>query len=381
MAGETPIKVLNIVPSLAMDAGVTSFVRNMFLFRDSSRVSYDYLHHDVVNGELRHPLNYDDEFKGRGAKVFTVTHAGTDLSAFIREVKGFFQEHGSEYDVVHCHMPNSAFWTLRYAAEAGVAHRVLHSHLNSSSDRFSHRVRNAPLIWFGRRWATDGVACSEDAGRYLFRGKDFLVMRNGIDIDRFAFNPEVRTACRVELGIGPEEPVVGCVGRISLQKNFSFAVRAFGEYVVAHGPARLVIIGESNSADERRELQELVDEMGLENSVMLLGLRSDAYRLYSLFDVFFMPSLYEGLPVSAVEAQAAGLPCVYSTGVPAETDIAGTGSFTALDAPLANWARALNVAIEGGRHLEAPNKLEAAGYSAEANAARLMEYYERLLSR
>ena len=121
--------------------------------------------------------------------------------------------------------------------------------------------------------------------------------------------------------------------------------------------------------------------MGLENSVMLLGLRSDAYRLYSLFDVFFMPSLYEGLPVSAVEAQAAGLPCVYSTGVPAETDIAGTGSFTALDAPLANWARALNVAIEGGRHLEAPNKLEAAGYSAEANAARLMEYYERLLSR
>ena len=82
-----------------------------------------------------------------------------------------------------------------------------------------------------------------------------------------------------------------------------------------------------------------------------------------------------------MEAQAAGLPCVYSTGVPAETDIAGTGSFTALDAPLAKWARALKAAIEGGRHPEAPIRLEAAGYSAEANAARLMEYYERLVSR
>lgn len=379
MVSTEPIKVLNVVPSLSADAGVTSFVRNMFRHRDESRVVYDYLHHDVVNGEPRHPLNFDDEFRNEGARVFTVTQASVDLPAFVRETREFFREHGSEYDVVHCHMPNSAFWTLRYAAEAGVDHRVLHSHLNSSSDRFSHRVRNAPLIWFGRRWATDRVACSEDAGRYLFGGKDFLTMRNGIDIERFAFDPEVRAGCRAELGIGPEEPVVGCVGRISLQKNFPFAVRAFGEYVAAHGPARLVIIGESNSADERRELQELVDEMGLENSVMLLGLRSDAQRFYSLFDVFFMPSLYEGLPVSAVEAQAAGLPCVYSTGVPSETDIAGTGSFTAFDAPMDAWVAALSAAIAGGRHLGAPGRLEDAGYSAAVNAERLMEFYEGLV--
>lgn len=375
----SPIKVLNIVPSLAMDAGVTSFVRNMFHFHDSSRVSYDYLHHDVVGGKLRHRLNFDDEFRENGAKVFTVTHAGTDFPSFVRETKAFFCEHGSEYDVVHCHMPNSAFLTLRYAAEAGIDHRVLHSHLNNSSDRFSHRVRNAPLIWLGRRWATDRVACSEDAGRYLFRGNDFLTMRNGIDISRFAFDPEARVSCRAELGIGQGEPVVGCVGRISPQKNFGFAVRVFGAYAAACGPARLVVIGESNGVDDRRELQALVDEMGLGDSVMLLGLRSDAYRFYSLFDAFLMPSIYEGLPVSAVEAQAAGLPCVYSTGVPAETDISGTGSFTALDAPMDTWVAALSSALLGGRHPEAPKRLEAAGYSAEANAEHLMEFYERLV--
>lgn len=379
MASSSPIRVLNIVPSLSADAGVTSYVLNMFRYRDTSRVSYDYLHHDVINGKPRHPLNYDDEFRDRGARVFTITQATSDLLAFVREARAFFREYGGKYDVVHCHMPNSAFWMLRYAADAGVRHRVLHSHLNSSSDRFMHRVRNAPLIWLGRRWATDRVACSEDAGRYLFGGKDFLTMKNGIDISRFAFDSETRASCRAELGIKPGEPVVGCVGRISPQKNFDFAVRVFGAYEAACGPARLVVIGESNGVDERRKLQALVDEMGLGSSVMLLGLRNDAYRFYSLFDVFLMPSLYEGLPVSAVEAQAAGLPCVYSTGVPAETDISDTGSFTALDAPMDTWVAALSSALLGGRHLEAPKRLEAAGYSAEVNAERLMEFYERLV--
>lgn len=373
-----PIRVLHVVPSLNRAAGVARFVRNMEQYHDEERVHYDFLHHSTRNGVYMHDRRYDEELKASGCEVFTVNYANDDLRRFMREVHEAFARVGSTYDIVHCHMPNAAFCVLREAEQCGVRNRVLHSHLNNSSDQFLHRLRNMPLNAIGKRYATDRIACSEDAGHFLFGSKPFEVINNGIPLNRFAFSFDTRVSLRAEFGIGESDYVIGCVGRFVKQKNYPFAVAVFRQILDVVPDARLVILGDGT---DRTDLERSIAEAGVTNQVILPGVRTDANRFYSMFDVFLMPSLYEGLPVSAVEAQAAGLPCVYSTGVPRETDITGTGRFLELSDGPERWAQAVVEATCVGRLNDNPRLLEERGYSAEANAELLMQHYEKLMGR
>lgn len=370
------IRILQVVPSLNRSAGVARVVYNWNRFHDENRVHFDFLHHSSRNGVLLHNKRYDEELKAVGSEVFTVNYAADDLKRFIREVHEVFEKVGADYDIVHCHMPNSAFCVLREAELVGIEHRVLHSHLNNSSDKFLHRLRNAPLNAIGKHYATDYIACSDDAGRFLFGSRPFTVINNGIPLEQFAYDSESRKLLRSELGIKETDPVVGCVGRFVKQKNFPFAVRVFAKFHEAFPDAKMLILGDG---DDREELEGIISSEHLSNVVILAGVREDINKLYSVMDVFFMPSLYEGLPVSAVEAQAAGLPCVYSDNVPRETDITGTGTFLSLDADIDKWTKTLENAFNRGRLTDNPVLLEQRGYSAKANAELLMQHYERLM--
>lgn len=371
-----PIRVLQVVPSLNRAAGVARFTYNMDLYHDEDRVHFDYLHHSSIDGLLMHDKTYDKELQEKGSRVYLVNYASRGLSRFIEEVNTFFEEHGSEYDIVHCQMPNSAFCVLRDAKHAGVKHRILHSHLNNSSDQFLHRLRNAPLNAIGKMYATDRLACSEDAGKFLFGSKPFTVIRNGIPIEQFAYDTGINSALRAEYGIPMDAPVIGCVGRMVKQKNYPFAVKVFAQFLRKRPDAKLVFIGDGT---DRAELEQAIHDEGVTSFVLLLGVREDINRLYSMLDVFFMPSLYEGLPVSCVEAQASGLPCVYSTDVPHESDITQTGLFVDRTADISQWVTALERAMNGGRLTGNPEVLSARGYSASANAEQLMRYYEQLM--
>ena len=372
----SPIHVLQVVPSLSRSAGVSQFVHNMSLGIDEHRVVFDYLHHATLNGKPLRDCTYDQELIAHGSRVYTVSYASAGLGQFIKEVEEFFVKYGREYDIVHCHMPNSAFCVLKEAKHAGIEHRVLHSHLNSSSDNALHRVRNAPLIAWGKRYATDGVACSDEAGRYLFGSKPFTVMKNGIVLSNYAYDDRSNASLRAELRIGNSDPVIGSVGRFVKQKNFEFGVKVFAELKRSIPNAKWVILGSGDGMDR---VKTIAEEFGVDDSIIMPGVRVDVARFYSLFDAFFMPSLYEGLPVSAVEAQASGLRCVFSTGVPEESDITGESRFVGLNEPYAEWASALADAMLVGRDSGAAEKLASAGYSAEANAEKLMKYYEGLL--
>lgn len=372
-----PIRVLHIVPSLAMDAGVTSVVYNLTRFSDSDRVHYDFLHHDMNDGVPRHERCLDDEFESWGCKIYRVNYASLDILRFIGEVKNIYRSIGSTYDIVHCHMPNSAFCTLREAKEVGVDVRILHSHLNTSSDRLSHRVRNAPLIAVGRHYANDRVACSEEAGKYLFKSEPFTVIRNGIDLSKYAYSQVARDELRSEFGIPDDARVIGCVGRLSKQKNFSFALHVFNGLSQLDPSFRMVIVG---GGEEEENLKKIAVELQISDKVVFAGIRTDIERFYSLFDCLFMPSLYEGLPVTAVEAQAAGLPCLFSADVPNETDIIKTGVFLSLNQPISKWVSKLNIQSRHNRIDNAVHVLSAAGYSARLNAELMMRHYEELLA-
>lgn len=376
---EQPIRVLQVVPSLALDSGVTSFIRSMFDHRDPKRVHYDFLHHDVEDGVPRHENCLDKRFRDEGARIFTLPFARSDMRGFVEGSRIFFDDHAGEFDVVHCHMPNLAFVLLRDARRSGVACRIIHSHFTSSSDRPLRRLRNAPLLALGKRYGTGRLACSKAAGDYLFGKGGYEVIRNGIEVARFEFDHTWRHGLREELGVG-DRPVIGCVGRLSPQKNYRQAIDVFAEFRKRSPEAVLVIVGEGEG-NEASELRRLSDEKGVGESVCLLGVRTDVNRLYSAVDVFFMPSLYEGLPIAAVEAQASGLPCVFSSDVSREVDIIGSSDFVDRGDAASTWADALERAVVRGRTANASELLAKRGYSAADNAARLMDYYERQLGR
>lgn len=372
------INVLQIVPSLASDSGVTRFVLNMNRYIDRDRFHFDFFHHSSESGRLIFSNSLDDELKKEGSSVYVVSHGNTSPFEFAREATDVLGKVACKYDIAHCHVPNNAFITLRACQHSGVGVRIIHSHLNTSSDNAVHRLRNAPLIALGKRFANAYSACSDEAGRYLFGNSPFELINNGICLDDYAYSVNDREALRAELGISENAPVIGCVGRFVKQKNYSFAIDVFASYVKDVPDARMVILG---GGDERRTVEDKITSLGLSGKVFLPGIRSDVARFYSVFDVFFMPSLYEGLPISAVEAQAAGLPCVFSTNVPSESDVVGNSRFVDLRSSLEDWVTALSTAIEGGRETFAGERLAKAGYSAEANADKLMEYYEGLVAR
>lgn len=372
----SPLRILQVVPSLNHSAGVARFVYNMQVNSDSARVHYDFLHHAMINGKPLVRSTFDKEMQEKGSSVYSVNYASNNFQLFLKQVDEFFDRHGNEYDIVHCHMPNSAFRVLADAKRAGVQNRILHSHLNNSSDNFLHRVRNYPLNAIGKRYATGRLACSEDAGKFLFGKQPFQVIRNGIEIEQFEYDEEARKLLRADLNIKETDPVIGCVGRIVKQKNYLFAIAVFIPFLMDHPNAKLVFVGDGT---DRSELEKVIKAKKLQKSVMLLGVRDDINKLYSVMDVFFMPSLYEGLPVSAVEAQAAGLPCVYSTDVPRETNITETGVFVDRVDELSRWTRALEESAERGRQQQGSKLLADRGYSARENAKLLMDYYERIV--
>ena len=235
----------------------------MSLGIDEHRVVFDYLHHATLNGKPLRDCTYDQELIAHGSRVYTVSFASAGLGQFIKEVEEFFVKHGREYDIVHCHMPNSAFCVLREAKRAGIEHRVLHSHLNSSSDNVLHRVRNAPLIAWGKRYATDGVACSDEAGRYLFGNKPFAVMKNGIVLSNYAYDDSSNASLRAELCIGNSDPVIGSVGRFCLSKRtLNFGVKVFAELKRSIPNVKWVILGAGDGMDRVRAIAK---ELGVTN--------------------------------------------------------------------------------------------------------------------
>lgn len=374
--GKRPVRVLHIVPSLSRVSGVASFVYNMNMYHDETRVHYDFMHQAMINGVHMRENRYDEELIASGSKVYTVNSASNDMRRFMREVHEVFSAQGAEYDIVHCHMPNSAFVTLKEAKAVGITNRILHSHLDTSSDKFLHRVRNAPLILAGKRYVTDRIACSEDAGRYLFGTKPFITINNGIPLDKFAYNEQVRSKMREELGIKETDTVIGCVGRFVKQKNIPFGIKVFSQFHKNNPDSKLVIVGDG---EQRADVEKQIAMEQLGNDVLLLGTRKDTAKLYSIMDTLIMPSLYEGLPVTAIEAQASGLPCVYSENVSRDTDVTHTGYFLSLDASYSEWAASLEKATRHERLRGNPAILESRGYSAKTSAGILMDHYEQIV--
>lgn len=199
----------------------------------------------------------------------------------------------------------------------GVPIRIAHSHNGSYEKTVKGYILHI-FSRFSKYFSTYNWACSEIAGKYLFGRKRFEVIYNGIDINKFKFDSELRKNKRNELKIKENEFVIGHIGRFELQKNHKFIIKLLNELKKENDNIKLLLIG---IGKYKKNIEKKVNKLNLEKNVLFLGTRKDVNTLYQAMDCFILPSLYEGLPLVGVEAQINNLYCIFSNTITKELKI------------------------------------------------------------
>ena len=345
--------------------GVEQVVMNYYRHIDRSRVQFDFL---VCEGSGMIPR---DEIEALGGRVFMVP-GYKQFPRYTSEMEQLFRE--GCWPIVHSHVNALSVFPLRAAKRAGVPVRIAHSHSTAGKGEPVKNAAKAVLRRFSNVYPTHRMACSRYAGEWLFgEGADFDVLYNAIDLSRFFFDAEARAEARADLGLVGGQTVIGHVGRFMPQKNHRFLIEAFSLAAKRRPDLVLVLVG---SGEAEALAESWAAERGVADRVMFLGQRGDVDRLYQAFDAFALPSLYEGLGLVGVEAQAAGLPCFLSDRITREVDVTGAVRFLSIDDPEV-WAAPL-CAVEPGIRL-AVDRTGFADYDIERATKRLADFYESLI--
>lgn len=307
------IRILQVVGTMDL-GGIETFLMNVYRNIDRSKVQFDFLCHNRIEAA------YSEEIKKLGGRMFCVkgiSHVG--LLRYQRSLFVFFRSH-PEYRVIHAHQNDLNGIILCQAKKAGIPNRYSHSHTVYIGKRLSYKAR----VWYFKtlvnKNCTRAFACSVPAGEQLYTGdlrKDFKLINNGIDTTRFRFNAFERENIRMSMSLG-DGPVIGHVGRFSSVKNHAFILECFKSFLQTNSNAKLLLIG---TGELEESMIEKAKSIGVSESVMFLGKRTDVNCLMSAMDLFLFPSINEGLPVSLIEAQASGLPILVSDTVSNDIDL------------------------------------------------------------
>lgn len=311
-----------------------------------------------------------DRLAALGAVIHLIPRRKRPL-AHQRALRALFLQYRPE--VVHVHTTEWGFLALQVAEHCAVPVRIQHSH---AAWRGPLSLSLALRFWLGRRAATDHFACGEEAARTAF-GERFLqegrvrLLRNGIDVEAFRFDPAVRAATRKALGIEENTPVIGMVARFSPQKNHGAALDIFESFLRRHPNAVLLLVGDG---DRRPEIEAAAARRFPEGAVRFLGVREDMSALYAAMDGFLLPSRFEGFPITLVEAQSAGLPAAVSDTVSPEVALTDLVRFVGMEDK-----NAFCDALERSSALPREAYCEAvlkAGFSLADTAAQLYQFYQ-----
>lgn len=361
------MRVLMLVPNLQVANGVASFVMNYLRNLDRSAVQVD-----IASYQGGDSIYYN-EVENFGGKVFFLPGI-KNVPAHIRACKKIFSE--GHYDIVHDNTLHISIPMMWCAKKAGIPVRILHSHNSKMGETPAKELRNKTFLPVLRSLATDYAACSQLAGRAMFGGREFTVIPNVIQTEKYRFDSTVRESIRQKMNV-QDKFVVGTVGRLAEQKNPFFAIDVF-ERLLKKVPN--VEYWWAGSGPLQEQVKAYVEEKKLTEQVKLLGSRNDAVELYQGMDVFFLPSLFEGLSIVTVEAQAMGLPCVVTDEIPPEAEYTDLVKRVALKQPKELWAEQLkdcrNVNMDRNRSGE---KLRESVFSDSGCGNRLQSIYSYCL--
>ena len=368
MTTNEPIRVLMLFTILNR-GGAESMVMNYYREIDRTKVQFDFVVHREEKGD------FEDEITALGGKVYRMMPLRPHtFGKYARQISAFFDEH-PEYQIIHGQCSESGYFFYKEAAKRGIPVIIAHAHN-------SHVKIDAK--WFFRTWMkhqmrpylTHHFACGDEAAEWLF-GKELakkaIVLKNAINTRVFRFDAQTREKKREELGIGPTVMTICHVGRFDKVKNHTFVVDIFAEVLKKHTDARLLLIGDG---ELREQTEQKANQMGLSTKVSFLGVRRDVNELMQAADAMVFPSLFEGLPVTLVEAQSTGLPCIISQNIPSEVIITDLVEQVSLSDSASIWADKLITAAEHPHNRASYTKdIIKAGFDIKNNAEWLQDFY------
>lgn len=356
------IRVLHVVTYMGR-GGLETMIMNYYRQVDRNQVQFDFLVHRDCRAD------YDDEIESLGGRIFRLPRLVPWSRSYNSALDAFFDQH-PEYRIVHVHQDCLSSVILKSAKKHGVPVRIAHSH-NSSQDK---NVKYLIKLYYKRQipnYATHLFACSEKAGEWMFGNNSFSVLSNAIDTKLYAYDVHSREFIRNELGIPGDALVVGHIGRFMPQKNHGYLIDIFKSVHDRNDSSVLLLVGDG---DDRKTIEKKVQTLGLANSVIFAGVRSDIPALLSAMDVFVFPSKYEGLPVTLVEAQASGISCFISDGISDESIITDRVEVIPLESGSGFWAEKI-MAKSGSSRVTTEAQVAAAGFDIAENAEKLQRFY------
>lgn len=335
---------------------------NYYRHIDREKIQFDFLVHRQERAA------FDDEIESLGGRIFRLPRLNPLSSGYFHALNAFFAAH-PEYRIVHSHLDCMSAYPLCAAKNAKVPVRIAHAH-STSQDRnwkLVFKLISKKMIAF---YATDLFACSVSAGKWMFGTSNVRILPNAIDVNLYTFSPSVREQMRKELGV-ENRLVIGHVGRFSQPKNHPFLLDIFAALLKKEPDAVLLLVG---GGEGMPKIQAKVQELGIAEHVRFLGVRSDVADLMQAMDVFVFPSLYEGLGIALVEAQAAGLPCVVSDTIPHEAYLTDLVDSEKLSAPEEKWAEKI-LAKRAIPRTDRREEIAAHGFDITTEAVKLQEFY------
>lgn len=322
-----PIRILHCVVNMNR-GGAETFLMNLYRNMDRDKVQFDFL---TSNEGV-----FDEEIRNMGGQVYRIPYlTQIGISQYAKALRQFFRQH-KEFQIVHSHMDKMSGMVLREAKKEGIAIRIAHSHSTRSEGTLLKRILKEYYGLYINSTANRYFACGNSAADFLFsKEKDVRIINNGIEVNNFKFSASVRDEVRKELKI-EDQFILGHVGRFNEPKNHQFLVDIFAEVYKLNPNSRLVLIG---AGVLEESIRNKVEKLGISNAVYFLGSRADVNRVLQALDIMVFPSLYEGLPVTLIEAQASGLKCIISDNITAEIDMTGNIEYISLDKKADDWAK------------------------------------------
>ena len=366
-----PIRVLQIIGIVA-GGGVEAVIMNYYEHIDRTKVQFDFIVHND------NKIDITPKVEALGGRVYKVTPYYKNPIAFMWDIYKVIKRH--HYRIVHSNMNTLSAFSLFAAWAAGAPVRILHNHSTSSPRETKRNIMKFMLRPFSRLFATHYFACSRLAGEWMYGRKmmdsgKVTIINNAIDLGKYAFNSHRRKILRKEMGL-TDEFVIGHVGRFVFPKNHEFLIDVFAKDYKKNPHMVLLLIGDGPL---RSAMEEKVKKLGLTDHVKFLGLRNNVQDFYHVMDILVLPSHYEGLPVVGVEAQANGLPCLFSTKVTKETRLTHSAQFLDLEAGASTWAEEI-ISIKCERNKKAGDELRQAGFEINKEAEKLAKFYIELLT-
>ncbi len=348
--------------------GIESFILNMCSRLDKSK------YHFTIIADCDKAI-IEQDFKDLGGDVHYIPAITKDKKGYVKALWHAIDK--NKYDIVHIHKNSlSNPFPILICKLKGIKSVILHSHNSSFANPSASQLVHSVFKRIINLFSLERLACSALAGEWMFgKSKKFKFMRNGINIERYRFNPEIRQRIRAEFEIEADAYAICNVGRLCEQKNTLFLLKIFDEICKKRADARLYLIGKGPLEEEAKAYAAASPNAG---KIFFLGIRPNVNEILQGMDLFLMPSLYEGLPIAAVEAQASGLPLLISDTVDSGIKICDTTEIETLGSSAEIWAaHVIDLAqrVQRADHSEA---IISAGYDVDNSAKMLDEIYQNM---